>query len=79
LAERADQRGGADIDFRDREESPADRLRDALIDISGRYDNPISLGSNLSKYIGRIMDGLCIREHVVLGEPKAYRVEEVER
>lgn len=77
LAEKADPRGSAEIGHVDAEDSPADRLREALINITPRYDNPISLGQSLSKYIGRIMDGLCIREHVVLGEPKTYRIEAV--
>ncbi len=77
LAEKADQRSGADFDFHEREDSPTDRLRSALRGINERYDNPKSLGQSLSRYIGRIVDGACIREHAIVGEPKVYRLEDV--
>ena len=53
----------------------AERLQGALEAISPRYSNPKVLGTSLSKYVGRIVDGNCIREHAILGKSKEYRLE----
>ncbi|WP_457939827.1 hypothetical protein [Mesorhizobium sp. 10J20-29] len=56
----------------DQKAAAAERLRDALEGISPRYSNPKVLGTYLSKYVGRIVDGYCIREHAILGKSKEY-------
>ena len=63
-----DDDGGEKVDA-------AERLRGALEAISPRYSNPKVLGTYLSKYVGRIVDGHCIREHAILGKSKEYRLE----
>lgn len=53
----------------------AEQLSDALVAITPIYTNPKSLGTYLSRFTGRIIDGAAIRAHAVVGKSRKYRLE----